>query len=53
MQVEYNDSVNFSYSCEESGESYKTEEEANLLYCNIRGGTNEEDKVNFMSQVGT
>lgn len=37
--------------CAESGESYMTEEEATKLYCNIRGGASEENKVNFMYQV--
>ena len=39
------------YTCTESGESYTTEEDATKLYCNIRGGANEENKVNFMYQV--
>jgi len=39
------------YTCAESGESYTTEEEATKLYCNIRGGASEENKVNFMYQV--
>lgn len=30
---------------------YQTEEDANLLYCNIRGGIDEDNKVNFMNQV--
>lgn len=42
-----------TYNCPESGESYTTEETANKLYCNIRGGANENDKVNFMFQVGS
>lgn len=40
------------YACAESGESYVTEEHAEKLFCNIRGGANEEVKVNFLSQVG-
>lgn len=39
------------FTCEESNESYQTEEEATILYCNIRGGSGEENKVNFMNQV--
>ena len=39
------------FTCEESHESYQTEEEATILYCNIRGGSGEENKVNFMNQV--
>ena len=38
------------FTCEETGESYTTKEEANRMYCNIRGGSNE-DKVNYLSQV--
>ena len=41
------------YSCPESGESYVTDEHAAKLFCNIRGGANEEVKVNFLSQVGS
>lgn len=41
-----------SYSCPESGESYVTDEHAEKLFCNIRGGANEDVKVNFLSQVG-
>ena len=41
-----------TYSCPESGESYTTEEITNKLYCNIRGGANTTEKVNFMFQVG-
>ena len=40
-----------TYSCPESGESYTTEETANKLYCNIRGGAGEMEKVNFLYQV--
>ena len=38
------------YSCPESGECYTTEEDALKLYCNIRGGA-DENRVNFMYQV--
>lgn len=41
------------YSCPESGESYVTDEHAEKLFCNIRGGANEDVKVNFLSQVGS
>ena len=40
------------YLCPESGESYVTDEHAEKLFCNIRGGANEEVKVNFLAQVG-
>ena len=38
------------YSCAVSGECYTTEEDALKLYCNIRGG-DDENRVNFMYQV--
>ena len=41
-----------SYECPETGETLTTEETGDLLYCNIRGGPNDEEKVNFMFQVG-
>ena len=41
-----------SYECPESGETLETEETGDTLYCNIRGGPNDEEKVNFMFQVG-
>ena len=41
-----------SYECPESGETLETEETSDTLYCNIRGGPNDEEKVNFMFQVG-
>lgn len=40
-----------TYHCSESGETYTTEETGNKLYCNIRGGVNDDEKVNFMYQV--
>ena len=40
-----------TYHCEESGESYVTDETTNKLYCTIRGGANDDEKVNFMYQV--
>lgn len=39
-----------TYTCPESGESLSTEEQAIKLYCSIRGGANEEVKVDFMAQ---
>ena len=44
--------ISFRYTCPESGETISTSESALKLYCNIRGGANEENKVNFMFQVG-
>lgn len=41
-----------SYKCPESGETLTTEETGDILYCNIRGGASDEEKVNFMFQVG-
>ena len=42
-----------TYHCDESGETYTTDETANKLYCTIRGGANDDEKVNFMYQVVT